>query len=90
MSGGFKQARKSNKQTNSCSYEVGSSEIAQTGSKDFGWKSIEEFWDCYQSSVYENELLRDVDKFSYLKSMVQQTVKTTISGNKTHIRKLTC
>ena len=33
-----------------------------------------------KSSVHENEQLSDIDKSSYLRSMVKGTAKTTVSG----------
>ena len=40
----------------------------------------QEFWDSFQSSIDRNENLSAVDKFSYLKSLVQEPARSTIAG----------
>ena len=40
----------------------------------------QEFWDSFQSSIDRNENLSAVDKFSYLRSLVQEPARSTIAG----------
>lgn len=40
----------------------------------------QEFWDSFHSSIYENESLSAVDKFSYLKSLLYEPARSTIAG----------
>ena len=40
----------------------------------------QEFWDSFQSSIHGNDNLSAVDKFSYLKSLVQKPARSTIAG----------
>ena len=40
----------------------------------------QEFWDSFQSSIDGNGNLSAVDKFSYLKSLVQEPARSTIAG----------
>ena len=40
----------------------------------------QEFWDSFQSSTEGNDNLSAVDKFSYLKSLVQEPARPTIAG----------
>ena len=40
----------------------------------------QEFWDSFQSSIDGNDNLSAVDKFSYLKSLVQEPARSTIAG----------
>ena len=40
----------------------------------------QEFWDSFQSSIDGNDNLSAVDKFSYLKSLVQEPARSTITG----------
>ena len=42
-----------------------------------GWQ---EFWDSFQSSIDKNESLSAVDKFAYLRSLVQEPARSTIAG----------
>ena len=42
----------------------------------------QEFWDSFESSVHGNEELSKVDKFSYLKYLVQEPARAVISGFK--------
>ena len=41
------------------------------------WKS---FWDTYKSAVHDNESLSDIDKFTYLQSLVSRSAKDAIDG----------
>uniref|UniRef100_A0A1X7VMG0 Uncharacterized protein n=1 Tax=Amphimedon queenslandica TaxID=400682 RepID=A0A1X7VMG0_AMPQE len=41
------------------------------------WKS---FWDTYKSANHGNESLSDIDKFTYLQSLVGCSAKDTING----------
>lgn len=38
------------------------------------------FWDCYRSAIHDNESLSDVDRFTYLKSLVERSAKESIDG----------
>ena len=38
------------------------------------------FWDSFVSAVYENQALSDVDKFNYLKTLVEGTAAAAIRG----------
>ena len=51
-------------------------------SKTFDGKVYEwqEFWDSFESSIHTNEQFSDVDKFSYLRNMLNDSAKTTIAG----------
>ena len=40
----------------------------------------QKFWDSFQSSIDRNDNLFAVNKFSYLKSLVQERVRSTIEG----------
>ena len=40
----------------------------------------QEFWESFQSSIDGNDNLSAVDKFSYLKSLVQEPARSTIAG----------
>ena len=40
----------------------------------------QEFWDSFQSSIDQNKNLSAVDKFSYLKSLVQEPARSTTAG----------
>ena len=43
----------------------------------FKWQ---EFWDGFESSIHSNTGLSDVDKFSYLKGLVEEPARSAISG----------
>ncbi|XP_052771058.1 uncharacterized protein LOC128210745 [Mya arenaria] len=38
------------------------------------------FWDCYESSVHSNHTLSDVQKFSYLRSLLHGSAASSIAG----------
>ena len=38
------------------------------------------FWDSYESAVHKNDDLTDVDKFNYLRSLLERTAHEAISG----------
>ena len=40
----------------------------------------QEFWDSFQSSIDKNASLSAVDKFAYLRSLVQEPARSTIAG----------
>ena len=40
----------------------------------------QEFWDSYKSAVHENEELSDIDKFSYLRHLLEDSTRKAISG----------
>ena len=39
-----------------------------------------EFWDSYTSAIHNNESLSDVDKFSYLRGLLEEPAKSAIAG----------
>ena len=43
-------------------------------------KKWPEFWDSYKNSIYENESLSEMDKFSYLKGLLEEVAKDEITG----------
>ena len=51
-------------------------------SKTFDGKAYEwqEFWDSFENSIHTSEQLSDVDKFSYLRNMLNGAAKTTTAG----------
>ena len=38
------------------------------------------FWDSYDSAIHQNPALSDIDKFNYLKSLVERTAHEAIAG----------
>ena len=38
------------------------------------------FWDSYESSIHKNSSLSDIDKFNYLRSLLEHTALESISG----------
>ena len=38
------------------------------------------FWDSYESAIHKNDELSDVDKFNYLRSLLEQTAHEAIAG----------
>ena len=42
-------------------------------------KKWPEFWDFYKNSIYENESLSEMDKFSYLKGLLDGVAKDEIA-----------
>ncbi len=38
------------------------------------------FWDSYESAIHSNELLPDVDKFNYLRTLLERTAFDSIAG----------
>lgn len=38
------------------------------------------FWDSYESAIHKNDELSDVDKFNYLRSLLERTAHEAISG----------
>ena len=38
------------------------------------------FWDSYESAIHNNDNLSDIDKFNYLKSLLERTAYDAISG----------
>ena len=40
----------------------------------------QEFWDGFSSSIDNNEQLSDVDKFAYLRGLLEEPAKSTIAG----------
>ena len=43
-------------------------------------KKWPEFWDSYKNSIYENESLSEMDKFSYLQGLLEGVAKDEIAG----------
>ena len=39
-----------------------------------------EFWDSFNSAIHENESLSKVDKFTYLRAIVEEPTKSAIAG----------
>ena len=52
-------------------------EVKRFGGGPCEWQ---EFWDCFESSVHNNEGLSDIDKFSYLRGMLDEPAKSAIAG----------
>ena len=40
----------------------------------------QEFWDSFESAIHSNDSLSKVDKFSYLRGLLLETVRSTIAG----------
>lgn len=40
----------------------------------------QEFWDSYESTIHKNEALANVDKFKYLKGLLDGPAKATVAG----------
>ena len=40
----------------------------------------QEFWDSFESSIHSNDCLSDVDKFNYLRGLLEESAKSCISG----------
>ena len=40
----------------------------------------QEFWDSFQSAIHQNDSLSDVDKFSYLRGLIEGPAKSSIAG----------
>ena len=38
------------------------------------------FWDSYEAAIHKNSELSDIDKFKYLKSLLERTAQETITG----------
>ena len=38
------------------------------------------FWDCYDAAIHSNRLLSDIEKFNYLRSLVQGPALDAITG----------
>ena len=41
------------------------------------WKS---FWDSYESAIHDNRELSDIDKFNYLRSLLERSAYDSIAG----------
>ena len=52
-------------------------EVKKFNSRIQEWQ---EFWDAFESSIDKNDGLSTVDKFSYLRSLVQEPARSTIAG----------
>ena len=52
-------------------------EMRKFSGKPYDWQ---EFWDAFRSSVLENEELRQVDKFTYLRYLLDEPVKKLLLG----------
>ena len=40
----------------------------------------QEFWGSFESSIHSNDSLSDVDKFNYLRGLLEESAKSCISG----------
>ena len=40
----------------------------------------QEFWDSFESSVHQNDCLSDVDKFNYLRGLLEEPARSCIAG----------
>lgn len=40
----------------------------------------QEFWDSFESSIHQNDCLSDVDKFNYLRGLLEEPAKSCIAG----------
>lgn len=38
------------------------------------------FWDSYEAAIHKNSEFSDIDKFNYLKSLLERTAQEVISG----------
>ncbi|XP_014678805.1 PREDICTED: uncharacterized protein LOC106818628 [Priapulus caudatus] len=52
-------------------------EVRKFNGKVHEWQG---FWDCYESAIHGNECLSDVDKFTYLRGLVEEPAKSAIAG----------
>ncbi|CAB4001613.1 partial [Paramuricea clavata] len=60
------------------SFELSSKlELRKFSGKICEWQ---EFWDGFSSSIDNNEQLYDVDKFAYLRGLLEEPAKSTIAG----------
>ena len=54
------------------------SELKKFNGRAYEWQ---EFWDSFRSSVRENEELAQVDKFTFLRHLMEERAKTVIAGS---------
>ena len=52
-------------------------EVKKFSGKIYDWQ---EFWDNYESAINGNKNLSDVDKFSYLRGLIEGPAKSAIAG----------
>ena len=52
-------------------------EVKRFGGNVCKWQ---EFWDSFESSIHKNECLSDVDKFNYLRGLIDEPAKSCIAG----------
>ena len=52
-------------------------EVRKSNGKVHEWQ---EFWDSFRSAIHDNAQLSDVDKFCYLRGLIEGTAKATIAG----------
>ena len=38
------------------------------------------FWDAYEGAIHKNEKLSDVDKFAYLRGLLEEPARSTVAG----------
>ena len=38
------------------------------------------FWDSFEAAIHRNDELSDIDKFNYLRSLLEHTAREAISG----------
>ena len=52
-------------------------EVRKFSGKIQDWR---EFWDSFESAIHKNEGLSDIDKFTYLRGLVEEPAKSSIAG----------
>ena len=60
-----------------CRVKLPKLEVKKFSGKIQDWR---EFWDSFESSIHNNDGLSEVDKFTYLRRLVDEPAKSTISG----------
>ncbi|XP_046864646.1 uncharacterized protein LOC124459170 [Xenia sp. Carnegie-2017] len=60
-----------------CRVKLPKLEVKKFSGKIQDWR---EFWDSFESSIHNNDGLSEVDKFTYLRGLVEEPAKSAISG----------
>ncbi|XP_046864814.1 uncharacterized protein LOC124459413 [Xenia sp. Carnegie-2017] len=60
-----------------CRVKLPKLEVKKFTGKIQDWR---EFWDSFESSIHNNDGLSEVDKFTYLRGLVEEPAKSAISG----------
>ncbi|XP_046843610.1 uncharacterized protein LOC124437676 [Xenia sp. Carnegie-2017] len=60
-----------------CRVKLPKLEVKKFTGKIQDWR---EFWDSFKSSIHNNDGLSEVDKFTYLRGLVEEPAKSAISG----------